>query len=328
MSTRYSNVSDVPLALAVFLASDYYDYNEDPDTISATTLLKPLRQIVLPPRIPAGSGLVDLTSMMSNRKGAAVHDAIERAWLTNYKPAMMALGYPKGLIDRIVINPKPEELTPRMIPVYLEQRLTRQVGRWKVTGKFDFVGEGRVQDFKTASVWSYMQQVNFIKQQLQGSLYRWLDSKMITQDEMDIHHIFMDWKGAMVRSDPKYPPKPFMTQKIKLLTEAATNQFVTEKLNGIDRYWNAPEEDLPLCTGEDLWRSETVFKYYKNPTKTTRSTKNFDSRAEASLRLVEDGNVGVVIEKPGRVMACHYCPAFGACGQKDDLIRAGELIMN
>ena len=60
MPTRYANVSEVPLALAVFLASDYYDYNEDQNTISATTLLKPLRQIVLPPRIPQGMGLVNL----------------------------------------------------------------------------------------------------------------------------------------------------------------------------------------------------------------------------------------------------------------------------
>ena len=51
MPARYANVSEVPLALAVFLASDYYDYDTVPNTISATTLLKPLRQIVLPPRI-------------------------------------------------------------------------------------------------------------------------------------------------------------------------------------------------------------------------------------------------------------------------------------
>jgi len=49
MTLRYANVSDVPLALAVFLATDSYDYNPDPNTVSATTLLKPIRQIVLPP---------------------------------------------------------------------------------------------------------------------------------------------------------------------------------------------------------------------------------------------------------------------------------------
>ena len=205
MSQRFANVSEVPLALAVFLSSDGYDYNDDPCTISATTLLKPLRQIILPSRIPPGEGLVNLADMMSNRMGAAIHDGIERAWLNNHAAAMTALGYPQHIIERVLINPKPEQIQDGSIPIYLEQRLHRKLGKWTISGKFDFVGEGKVQDFKSTSVWTYKNQVNNQKYAQQGSVYRWLDPKLITQDVMDIHYIFTDWKPAVSKTDHRHP---------------------------------------------------------------------------------------------------------------------------
>lgn len=328
MPALYGNVSAVPLALAVFLASDYYDYNSDLDTVSATTLLKPLRQIILPSRIPAGEGLVDLAAMMNNRMGAAIHDGIEKAWITNYRTAMQALGYPARIIDKIVINPQPGYDLEDRIPIYLEQRLKRKTGKWTISGKFDFVGEGRVQDFKSTSVWTYKNQVNSQKYTQQGSIYRWLDPQLITQSEMDILYIFTDWKAAMQRSDPNYPPNRFIKQTFPLMSLNETGAFIERKLRLIEQYWDAHEQDIPLCDDEELWRSEPVFKYYKNPTKVLRSTKNFDSVHDARLRLIEDGSVGLIKEVPGQVTACKYCPAFAACSQKDALIAQGDLLVS
>jgi hypothetical protein len=327
MSARFANVSEVPLALAVFLASDYYDYSDDPTEISATTLLKPLRQIILATRVPPGDGLVNLADMMNNRMGAAIHDGIEKAWVTNYAKAMQAIGLPQRVIDRVRINPKREELTEDILPIYLEQRLKRKIGKWTVTGKFDFVGEGKVQDFKSTSTFTYKKQVNADKYTQQGSIYRWLDPKLITQDEMDIHYIFTDWKPAMAKTDPAYPPKRFHKQSFPLMSLQETENFIRRKLELIEQFWDAPEDDIPLCDDDELWRSEPVFKYYKNPAKTARSTKNFDTRAEAMIRMAEDGNVGIVKEVPGQVTACKYCPAFAACSQKDQLVASGDLIL-
>lgn len=327
MAAIYANVSEVPLALAVFLATDSYDHNSDPNTISATTLLKPLRQVILPSRIPPGEGLVNLANMMNNRMGTAIHDGIEKAWMTNYRKAMQNIGLPDRVIDQVRINPSAEELGTGIIPIYLEQRLSRQLGKWTITGKFDFIGEGKVQDFKSTSVFTYKKQTGADKYTQQGSIYRWLDPRKIHQDRMDIHYIFTDWKGAMVKSDPSYPPKRFHTQSFELLSLNETEAFIRKKLSLIEQYWNAPEEELPPCSDDELWRSEPVFKYYKNPAKTARSTKNFDTMQDAMLRLSEDGNVGIVKEVPGQVTACRYCPAFAACTQKDQLVAAGDLIL-
>lgn len=327
---RYTDVGEVPLALAVFLATDNYDYNNDPDTISATTLIKPLRQTILSARVPPSDAMVSLADQVKNRMGAAIHDAIERSWLTNHVAALTSLGYPKRVIDRIVVNPT-YSVGPDAIPVYLEQRLKRKVGKWTVTGKFDFVGEGRVQDFKSTSVWTYQNQVNNNNYALQGSIYRWLDPKLITQDEMDIHYIFTDWKGSMVKSDPNYPPRQFKKQSFALMSEHDTGRFIAQKLALIEKYWDAPEDQIPQCTDEELWRSEPVFKYYKNPAKANepgaRSTKNFDTLHDANLRFVEDGSVGAVVTKPGQAIACRFCAAFPVCPQKDQLIAAGDLTL-
>lgn len=334
MTARFCNVSEVPLALAVFLANDSYDYDDTPFTISTTTLLKPIRQIILPGRIPLEEGLSSLPDMMTLRLGSAVHDAIERSWLNNHKGAMAALGYPAKIIDRVRVNPSPAYVSDcaaqgqEIIPIYLEQRLKKKLGKWTVTGKFDFVGEGRVQDFKTASVWSYMNQTNADKQIKQGSIYRWLDPQLITANEMDIHHIFMDWKAGMVKTDPKYPNQRFKKQSFPLMTVAETESFLRHKIALIEQYWDAPEQEIPECTSEDLWRTEPVFKYYKNPASTARSTKNFDTLQEAILRRIEDGSVGIVKEVLGQVTACKYCAAFAICSQKDRLIACGDLLMN
>lgn len=328
---KYSNASEVPLALAVFLASDYYDYNSDPYTISTTTLLKPLRQIILPSRVPeTEGGMINLADQMSNRLGAAIHDGIQKSWETNYVLAMTDLGYPKRLIERVRINPTDEELkaNPDIVPVYLEQRLSRKVGKWTVTGKFDFIAEGEVQDFKTASTWSYKNQVNADKQIMQGSTYRWLDPKKITKDTMKIHHIFMDWKIGMVKTDPNYPPQRFHTQSFKLLSELETDLTIRQKLAQIEANLETPEPDLPECGPEDLWRSDPVYKYYKSGDTTKRASKVFDDRGTAMVFMSNEGKgQGLIKEFPGQVKACRYCAGFLACTQKDRFIETGELVI-
>lgn len=332
MQARYANVGEVPLALAVFLASDFYDFSDDATEVSATALLKPIRQIILPSRVPAGEGLVNLSDMMASRMGTAIHSGIEKAWTENHVNAMQALGLPKRVIDRIKINPT--HVGPDDIPVYVEpERFKRQIvvdGKtWTITGKTDFIGEGRVQDFKSTSTFTYQKQTNAAKYAQQGSIYRWLAPQIITEPTLDIHYIFTDWKSAMAKSDKGYPPKRFHTQRYELMSLQETETFIRKKLQLIAAYANSPEEEIPACSDEELWRSDPVFKYYANgDTSSKRSTKNFDNRQEAIIFMsTEKAGKGAIREVPGSVMACKYCPAFAACSQKDDLIRSGDLIM-
>lgn len=323
MQTRYTNQDSIPLSVAVFLASDNYDH--DDTAISATALLKPIRQIVLSKRVPPDQSMVDISGLVASRMGQAIHDAIERAWLHNKDTALQALGYPKRVVERIRVNPKPEEVTEDIIPIYMEQRAYRDLMGVRISGKYDFLAEGRLEDFKSTSTYTWINGNKDEDYQLQGSIYRWLNPNLVTEDHLRINYIFTDWKPGMVNTNPKYPPKRIMPVMIPLLSEAETETFIKNKLIAIDRYKDADEQNIPYCTDKELWRDEPSYKYYKNPAKMTRSTKNFDSLQEANLRLVEDGSVGVVVTVPGQVKACRYCPAFTACTQKDELIADGSL---
>ena len=325
--SQYSNVSAVPLSLAVFLASDNYDHSEDQNTISATALLKPLRQIILGSRVPTGDSVVDLIQMMPSRMGTAIHDSIEQAWKVNYKVAMKTLGYPDKIIEKVMINPHPDSLEDWVIPIYLEQRAFKQVGKFTVSGKYDFIGDGRIEDFKSTSTYTAVKGINDEKHMLQLSIYRWLNPKIVTKDEGAIQFIFTDWSKAKAMQDPKYPQQRIQQRIHSLKSIPETDNFVKQKLNQIEQHWDTPEESLPLCSDEDLWRSDPVFKYYKNPQNTKRSTKNFDSKQDAYIRMAEDNNVGVVKEVPGQVTACKYCQAFSICSQKDQLIASGDLVL-
>jgi hypothetical protein len=322
MSALYSNVQDVPLAIAVFLANDTYDHDDRPNVISATSLLKPLRQLVLPHRIPPGLALPTLASRMRTALGRAIHDAIERAWLENHVQCMINLGYPQSVIDRVRINPPREALDDDIIPVYVEQRVEKQVGKWIITGKFDIVAEGRVQDFKTATVWSYLNQVNKEKQSQQGSIYRWLNPDIVYDDEIDIHHIFFDWQGSKAEG-PNYPPRDFIMQTIPLMSMGETEHFIRRKITLIEKYWDAKEEDIPECSDEELWRTDPVYKYF-GKAENTKSSKVFTDKSEAYVYLADKGK-GEIREVKGSVNACRFCSAFQACTQKDALIREGDL---
>lgn len=323
---QYTNNSNLSLAVQVFLASD--DYDHEPNTISATSLMRSARQYILSKRIPANENFIDISSLVSSRMGTAIHSAIEKAW-ENPTQALKNLGYPKRVYENIIINPTKEELSsnPKAIPIYMEQRSYKDIMGFKVSGKFDFIGEGIIQDFKSTSVWNYLNQTNVSNYQTQLSIYRWLNPELVTKDYGLIHYFFTDWSAAQERTTKGYPSARVFTQKVPLLTLQETEAYVRSKLSDIIKYMDKPESDIPHCTDEDLWRKDPVWKYYKNPEKTSRSTKNFDSKSEALRRFVEDGNVGLVQEVPGQAVRCKYCPAFAICTQKDQLITKGELTL-
>lgn len=327
MTKEYNNTTGVPLSVAVYLAVDHYDYV--PNTISATGLMKPLRQHILIPRVPAELKIADVTSLVKSRIGTSIHDGLEKAWTgDHYKKAMLKLGYPESVINRIKVNPEPSELEPDDIPVYMEQRMFREFLGVNISGKFDFIAEGRLEDFKSTSTYTWTKDTKTEDYQLQGSIYRWLDQGVrITEDHMAIQFFFTDWAAGMAKQNPAYPQRQVEQKLIPLLNLDDTEAYISGKLNAIRMYKNTPENELPLCNDKELWRKDPVFKYYRDPAKRSRSTKNFDNMADAYKRLTDDGNKGIIVEVPGEVVACKYCAAFPICSQKDDLIADGSLIL-
>jgi hypothetical protein len=318
-----TNNSDISLALAVWLLHDEYDYVNEPNYISVTSLMRPLRHIVLAPRIDKSVLPVDVENFIPRALGHSIHDSVEKAWTNGYARSLKLLGYPDSAIERIRINPTNDEVrgSNSIIPIYLEQRAQRQFEGFTIGGKFDMVTDGMVQDTKTTSSFTWLHGGKDNDYQLQMSLYRWIDAaqplRKITEDHGRINFIFTDWQKSSARSNPKYPQKRIEYKEIPLLSLKETEAWIHNKLALIQRHKDTAEHLLPECSDEELWRNEPVYKYYGDPTKTTgRSTKNFDTLREANAFKTEKGK-GVVLTVPGDPKRCNYCEAFSICTQRN-----------
>lgn len=318
-----TNTSDISLALAVWLLYDEYDHQDIPNYISATSLMKPLRHIVLGPRVDREAEPVDVADLIARALGKALHDSVEKAWLKGYARSLKLLGHPADVIQRVWINPTDDEVRANndMIPIYMEQRMFREFRGATIGGKFDMVTDGIIQDAKSTSAYTWLYGGKDEDYQLQMSLYRWLDAAQplpkITEDYGRINFIFTDWQKMSAKSNPKYPQKRVEYKEIPLLSLKDTELWVQTKLALIQKHRNTPEPQIPECSDDDLWLSDPVFKYYGDPTKTSgRSTKNFDTAAEANAFRAEKAK-GIVITVPGEPKRCGYCEAFSICTQKD-----------
>lgn len=342
-----TNTSGIPLALAVWLLHDEYDYIDEPNYISATGLMRPLRHIILPKRIPPEERIEDVSEYTARALGHALHDSIEKAWIAGKDRCLKLLGYPEQIRNRVLINPTDDEVRAidNPIPVYCEQRAFRQVTVDGVTftigGKFDLVADGIVQDYKSTSVYSWISGGRDDEHRLQGSIYRWLDAyrprqghlRRITEDFMQINYIFTDWSKMMAKANPKYPSKRIEGKTLQLLSVEDTEAWIVAKLREYMRYKDSPEDQIPECTDEELWRSDPQFKFFLDPAKANtpgaRSTKNFDNLADARTFQVEKGGKGAIKIIPGEPKRCNYCAAFNGCTQKDRLgLGEGPVVLS
>lgn len=314
---KLTNTTGISLPLAVWLASDNYDFVAGDKSISATALLKPVRQILLKERLTEETRETpDVSDFLASRLGHSIHDGIEQAWKASYKAALSKLGYPDHLINRVKVNP--EKIEPNDIPVWIEQRGSREIKGYTISGKFDMVLEGVLQDFKSTSVYTYIKGSKDEDYCLQGSIYRWIHQDKITADHINIQFIFTDWSRAQARSQKDYPQQRVLSHRVELMSIEETEAWITNKLNELEKYALADETEIPRCSDKELWRGETVYKYFADPQKTDgRATKNFTNLSEANAFRASKAK-GIVLTVPGKVKACSYCPAFLSCTQKDE----------
>ena len=325
MTAKYSNVNNISLPMAVWLARDEYQHDSRTNVISVTSLLKSTRQIVLGARASPGEEVLmeDISNRLASRIGTSLHNSIELAWTENHEQALIDLGYPKRAVARVKINPNPDEVDEDCIPLYFEKRSEKQVGNWIISGQFDLIYDHEVMDVKSTSVFTFINQTNDLKYSQQGSLYRWLNPDLIKKDTMKVQYIFKDWNKNMVKNDPRYPKMPVLEYSVPLMSVAQTDLFVIGKLMEVDKYMNAPEADIPFCYDKDLWRRDTQYKYYAKPD-AKRASKNFDNPGDANMWLSEKGK-GEVREVKSQPTACLYCPAAANCSQYKGFVANGEF---
>lgn len=339
---RLTHSSNLPISLAVWLSYDEYDYVDQKNYISATSLLKPTRQAVLAARVRKhpifGKQKIDVMQFFASRLGTAIHNSIDKTWDDKPRELLKMLGYPEKTVEDLVIFtektglPEADELQSLRdqgkIIVAKEVRMFRKFGKYVIGGKIDFVFDGKPEDFKTVKTWAYGDKNKAEKELMQISLYRWLNPALITSDIGCISQIFLDWMKSMSKQRSNYPPEPIISTDYELHSEVKVEQFIQSRIDELEKFIHTDEKELPRCTKMDLWQAENSYKYYSDPAKANdpkaRSTKNFTSYFEAEQFRQEKGK-GAIKMIEGKVKACNYCAGFEMCTQKDEYLNSGLL---
>jgi len=225
-----------------------------------------------------------------------------------------------------VVSPERDiELPEDAIPIYLENRSQKKIVKWWVSGKFDFVYEGRVRDIKTTKTYNWILGGNDKKYALQGSIYRWLNQDIITDDACSIEFLFTDWSPLKQMLDKDYPPSRVETRIIKMMSIEETEAFLLKQLSILDKYMEAKQKDMPECTPEELWMKPTKYAYYKKADAKGRATKLFDTMHEATARCSQDGGQGKILPRIAEPKFCLFCDARPICMQAAKFIEDGIL---
>jgi hypothetical protein len=327
----YTNNSNIPLPFAIWLASDFgYDRKFHPDEVSATDILRPMRSLILSREIAAEKSKEEIVTRDIEEKaasslGTAVHTAVEFAWRYHLKLAMENLDYPQQQIEKMAINP--ENPNPDDYNVYFEKRTSKKIEGFTFTGKFDMVMDGGVRDIKTTKAYTYMKGSQDEKYRKQGSIYRWLNPELITQDTIIVDYYFTDWNPVSYKreKDRNYPPSRMLAKPFKLLSLEETELFIRQQLTNVKYYTGKPQDELPLCTPEELWQNPAKWEYWSKDTN-KQCSKLLPNEGEANAWLASKG-VGFIRERQEEPTFCKFCDARSICKQAQGFVAAGILTL-
>ena len=146
---------------------------------------------------------------------------------------------------------------------------------------------------------------------------------IVLADNVSIESVYSDWSSVKAKQDSKYPQLRAQSKDYPLMSLQATEVWIAERINEIDRCLELPQAELPQCNNEELWASEPKWKYYKGASR-VRATKVFDNLNEANDRLASEGK-GAIVHFPGEVRRCTYCSVVNICDQAAGLKASGRL---
>lgn len=337
---KITNNLNIPYEMLIWLLDNNYNnkpentlshINPDHEIISATTLLKSTRSLILSRRAEqSGSIEMDISSLIASRIGQTLHEGIESS--INKKGSVEA---PMRLLEDgskydprnqcnkdgniIVCNGTdelPKEAKRNDFIIYQELRRYKTISDITLTGQMDMISNGQLIDFKNTSVFSYNdknKEQNYI---LQGSIYKWLAPDLIKSNTVRIYFIFNDWQQG--RSFNSNYPKCRITYKdFKLLTVRETEQWIINKLKEIRDNAKKSNDNIIRCTTEELWMGDPVYKYFTKESN-KRASKTFKTETEA-VQYLQDKGKGIIKTVFGTPKACHYCNAWNICNQRKEL---------
>jgi hypothetical protein len=274
-------------------AVDTERHNKSDKHLSATTLLKGMKEIILTQR-----HWDELTD-----------DAADRMWAI-FGTAVHALLETEG----------EHEFTECDIEVPLAQGVT-------ITGKIDNYNmeSGVITDYKTASVWKVIMK-DFEDWRMQGLIYAWLLSKnKFKVTRCRFIAILKDQSKSKAKLDKEHPQSPVHVYEFPITAaelneaEAYVNSRLSEYLKCLDK----PDDEIPPCADKERWASETGYAVKKQGNK--RAVRVLPAKAEADAMAAKLGAGHYVETRPGESRKCAaYCICCDFCNFYNSFVKNNE----
>lgn len=263
-----------------------------PGTLSATTLLQGDKQIVLYDR-----HFDELTQ-----------DAADQVWAT-FGTAFHAI------------------MEKQKSNTFKEEAFEVPVDEWKVTGHLDSYDMEKeiIEDWKTTSVWKIIKQ-NFDEWKAQGLTYAWLIRNAgLNVQKCRFIALLKDWSKAEAKRNADYPQKPVFIYTFDVTDEdlEATEARIKAKIKSVTEAYKLSDDEIPTCTPEERWTTETVYAVMKPGRKS--SVKNFTNKesAEAYMATLPAGHY--IETRPGEDRRCQeYCPCAQFCNHYKEHVALKE----
>ncbi len=268
-----TNKYNLPQAL---VDAAHGDYVVEEGIISATTLLKGTKEILLTMR-HRNEIVVDVSDMLWSIYGTAVHKVLDG---NTYEPNVIK-----------------------------EERFYKEYQHYTVSGQPDYynIKTKTLIDYKNTSVWKVVYG-DFSDWERQLYIYSILlvhNGHLVKTGK--ISAMLRDHRDSEITGD--YPIIPYFQVEYDITDDglADTQKFITTRLD--DVYYNSQNIDnqIPPCSPEERWAKPTTYAVMKGGNK--RASRVLNTQDEAMLYIADKNITGAeIVQRPGQDVKCErYC---------------------
>jgi len=343
------NIHNLPAPLYKALANDQYKKIGD---TGVTSLIAPPQIRVLTKRYNEHVR-IDALSMLWSMFGSSVHAILERTVIGNpsYEVSIKLELLIEMINDASIIlsgmtamsNGDDNEREVRYLIRFLENKLAEikdeeglldpnewmvekrfgiKMNGWIVTGQMDIYQKSKkiLYDYKVTSVWKiikglpveWLAQINYYIEIMRAHNMEVLEAYIIV--------ILKDWsKGSMLKAGLDYPRKPVIIMPVKIYASEGVRESMRKRIVLHQQAELLPDEQLPECTEEERWATETIYAIQKAGSDRAIANGKFTNEVDAVKKLAELNNTGVQHElhiRPGHSARCSdHCNVAEFCAQ-------------
>jgi hypothetical protein len=320
-----TNRLGLPQAVVDAVANDPYTRGDS--DISVTQLIQPPYQRKLRQEVEI---VEDASDKIWSMVGQIGHGILERAYPEAFeddgrfwikvKAFLTRLGLWEIVEDAIISRSGyeiPAALTAfetyQKNGVVAEHRLFMPVNGWTVSGQFDVIDHGCLQDYKFTSVWSVIGETKQEWTQQLNLLRLLAIHHGIDVPQLRIIAILRDWTKTKAKIDSQYPQQQVVPVDIDVWPLEYTKTFMLQRVIAHQ------DANPPPCTDAERWKRDDVWAVMKVNLK--RAVKLHDTEQQAKNHVTELGKGHFIQQRPGEYVRCQdYCNVAHRCPQMETAV--------